>query len=285
MSTSVAKASQPGGSSISLPPPKISLRSVAPGGVPDPNYNRSGLTYTITATGQKFHLSRMPFVTAEGLPPEAYARDLRLEFLWYKNPSMHRGKHTNGWKHPAHIIGPSADENMPLGHNHLAVPVSHTRFSRGMLSPQFDTQVSEWSVLHEGQGFFLDSIGNYMAQSACEVYDSAGNSLFVDVMKPRWAANTGSNGVTGPAQASGHSGSFKPLYFSFRYSVQGLDDPRNRINGPQSPTMVLSHRYHPFIVDRPATAAAAPGSTRVFISQYFQLDQGAVKFATRRHSK
>jgi hypothetical protein len=220
-----------------------------------PAYNPNSDPFTYTISGDKLLLSKTPLITVMDLPPDLLKLDLRLELLWFRKERKNsHGGGGNGYRHPSHFPTGNATIDSPTGLSLQATPLTNTRFrgGSGALSPR----VSEWSVTKVGQKFFVDTLGHYFALDDVLYIDTTGSGQTVKAFVPTFKAASSKNASQ---RGYGYSARYRPNYFQFRYSVADPRDPRNRLVGPTTKTIVCTALRHPFVHD--AAASASTGLT------------------------
>jgi hypothetical protein len=233
---------------VGLPVPRIYL--VAPNKA-RVGANPAAVTYTVAIGGEKLQMQSMPYLSASEIPKELFDRDLRLELLRYsvKKGSTAQKRGRSGYKHPTHLV---TDGPAWLGHSG-ATPVAPslpTSKHRGGSSASGLRMTTEWAIASADSSFLIDTLGDFYYPSLVSYFDTVGNNPQLAVHIP---SDTASRGYSAPRQVFGYSPKYRPNYFRFRFSVSDPTDPRNRIVGPYSETVVMAPSVHPFIQDVAAT--------------------------------
>lgn len=250
-------------SASGLPVPSVTLADMSDGMYAA--YNPNGASFTVSADGNKLFMERMPLFTANEIPQELFAQDLRLEVLWYTKKSLRANGGGGGkYVHPTHTAG--INNETPTGGAPVAAQLPRSR-SRG--GGRASGHTTEWSVTKIGQRFFIDSLGLFFAKASVNYIDVTGNGNSVTAYIP--ANKSANGGYSANQNGFGYSAKFRPNYFKFRFSIQDPNDPRARITGAETDTFVMSSRVMPFVQD--AAASQAAGQMRRRINSVYQPDQ------------
>jgi len=213
----------------------------------NPNSN----PFTYTTNGDKLLLSRTPLVTVMDIPADLLKLDLRLELLWFRKERKNsHGGGGNGYRHPSHFLTGDATLDSPTGANWQAPVLPNSRF-RGGTQVNVSGRVSEWFVKYVGQKFFIDTLGHYFEFQKVNYVDSSGAGNTIKLYAPTFKAASSKNSSQ---HTFGYSAMYRPNYFQLRYSVADPNDPRNRLVGPTSKTIVCAALHHPFRHNAAASA-------------------------------
>lgn len=222
------------GAYLALPVPEIVL--MKPWQMPG-YLNPGGIATSGSATdGALLRMHSFPVFRHRVLPPYLFDKslDLRLELMWYRRANSRRN---SGWHHPGHDDGRET---------FFKEPVAPNRDSTGDRCYASGSGVtSEWSIRPQQSDFTVGSLAQLFAPTQVQFRSRSGGGGEVRAYVPRYALRL-SRGV-GNSRRYGYSSVYRPNYFSWRFSVLGPDGLR--INGPQSPTLVMGGRGMPFVQD------------------------------------
>ena len=251
-----------GASAPSIPCPRIeivkptsrALSSLNPGGidffvVPD---------FTVPGTARKVPTAKMPMLIADNISDLLLSLDLRLEVLHYTSYKAYANKRSTrrGYHKPTHgtVSVFTSPAMWPVSELAYANPTGNTAPVVGRLAaskfnggvPADWAYVSEYGVTSFGQRFLLDGMGSFFFWEKATfrrpgfpnpTYTAPGLPI------PRGARRARDF----PSDLSGVTRRLRNGYFQFRYSIVDPADPRRRLTGPHTTSMVIGPMSWPLL--------------------------------------
>jgi hypothetical protein len=239
-----------GGGGGGLPVPDIKLARPLATALNPLNPNEDLRSNTPNGSTLRWHA--WPLFSAHNLPSWALesTAELRLELLWFRNGNNR--KRGSGYRHPSHTYV-SGNPTGPTGFTALSPALPNGRaYGGGRMNGVYPgDMITEWVVSDRDQRFFIDTLGQFFEIYSVQYEQAMGGAQFVPLPCPTHKSSAASAGANSRNRGFAYCKRYQPNYFQFRFSCkdESAADPRDRIYGPTTQTVVAGLLVHPFLVN------------------------------------